>query len=86
MTKVKIGYVSPLERLLDELPDKQKKVSLKQAMEMRRALYIGMHEASLFLKKCSTVDEATDLYHKINRRLVEMEEEEMKKLFTEICG
>lgn len=86
MTKVKIGYVSPLERLLNELPDKQKKVSLEQTMEMRKALYIGMHEASLFLKKCSTVDEAIDLYHKINRRLVEMEEEEMKKLFTEICG
>lgn len=86
MTKIGVGYVSPLQRLLDELPDKQKKVSLEQAMEMRKALYIGMHEASLFLKKCSSVAEAIDLYHKINRRLVEMEEEEMKKLFTEIHG
>lgn len=75
MTKVKIGYVSPLQRLLNELPDKQKKVSLEQAMEMRKALYIGLHEASLFLKKCSSVDEAIDLYHKTKRRLVEEEEE-----------
>lgn len=86
MTKIGIGYVSPLERLLNELPDKQKEVSLEQAMEMRKALYIGMHEASLFLKKCSSVVEAIDLYHKVNRRLVEMEEEEMKKLLTEIRG
>lgn len=75
--KVKIGYVSPLERLLNELPDKQKKVSLEQAMEMRKALYIGLHEASLFLKKCSSVYEAIDLYHKTKRRLVEEEEKEM---------
>ena len=86
MTKIGVGYVSPLQRLLDELPDKQEKVSLEQAMEMRKALYIGMHEATLFLKKCSSIDEAFDLYHKINRRLVEMEEEEMKKLLTEIHG
>lgn len=86
MTKIGIGYVSPLTRLLNEIPDKRKRVPLEEAMEMRRALAIGLLEASRFLRKCSSVSEAIDLYHKIKRRLVEMEEEETKKLFTEIHG
>lgn len=86
MTKIGIGYVSPLTRLLNEIPDKRKMVSHEEAMEMRRVLAIGLLEASRFLRKCSSVSEAIDLYHKIKRRLVEMEEEEMKKLFTEIHG
>lgn len=86
MTKIGIGYVSHLTRLLNEIPDKRKRVSLEESMEMRRALAIGLLEASRFLRKCSSVSEAIDLYHKIKRRLVEMEEEEMKKLFTEIHG
>ncbi len=86
MTKIGIGYVSPLTRLLNEIPDKRKMVSHEEAMEMRRALAIGLLEASRFLRKCSSVSEAIDLYHKIKRRLGEMEEEEMKKLLTEIHG
>lgn len=86
MTKIGIGYVSPLTRLLNEIPDKRNRVPLEEAMEMRRALAIGLLEASRFLRKCSSVSEAIDLYHKIKRRLVEMEEEEMKKLFTAIHG
>jgi len=86
MTKIGIGYVSPLTRLLNEIPDKRKRVPLEESMEMRRELAIGLLEASRFLRKCSSVSEAIDLYHKIKRRLVEMEEEEMKKLLTEIHG
>ena len=72
-------YDLSLTRLLNEIPDKRQRVSYEEAMEMRRVLTIGMLEASRFLRKCSSVSEAIDLYHKIKRRLVEMEEKIMKQ-------
>ena len=63
------------QTLLDELPDKQERISLSQAVEMRKELYmrekkvIGLHDASVYLKKSSSVDEAIKLYHNIMDRL-----------------
>lgn len=78
MTKIGIGYVSPLKRMLDEIPDRQELVDFEQVKEMRMALGIGVMDSISFLKKCASVTEAIDLYHKTRMRLIEEEAKETR--------